>query len=557
MQGQGLGILFILGLGVFGGMMGAWIFQRLRIPQVVGYICIGLIIGQSGFGVVSAEDAQALRPFNLFALGIIGFLVGGEILFSTLRKYARSFTAILIGEGLAACLLVGVGSFGILYFTLGTWTYALAASVVLAAIASATDPASTIDVLWEYRAKGMLTTTIVAIVALDDALAMLLYGLGVSAAQLLIQGEGHIGQHLLHVGIHLAGAVLLGVGGAYLLNLFLRWMHRPERSLSLAVGYLLLVISIASFTGLDIILATMSLGMVLANIAPRRSKPLFEMLRSFSTPIYVLFFVLVGARLNVSSMPWWLWGVVLVYVAGRSVGKIYGARYGAQVTGSDPVVQKYIGAGLFAQGGVAVGLSIVASHHLNHINLSVGMSLGDLVVFVVTATTLVVQLIGPPVVKYIAKASGEAGRNVTEEDVIAEWKVRDAMLQPVELIEDTEPVRRVVERFTHSDQLIYPVVDEQRQVVGTISTEELKNVLGTQDAWDWLLAADMMSETQETAIASTPLQEILDHMQDLEIDEIPVVESAAHPVPVGILERRTIRRRVAAGLLARQQGRSG
>jgi len=550
MSADSLGVLFILGIGVFGGMMGAWLFQRLRIPQVVGYIAIGLLIGQSGLRIVTAEDVEALGPFNLFALGIIGFLVGGEVQITTLRKYARQFTAILLGEGLAASLLVGAGSYLVLWLVLDDWTAALAGAVVLGAIASATDPASTISVLWEYRARGVLTTSIIAIVALDDALAMVLYGLGTSIAEILTVGDTAITSHLLRILLELGAAIAMGAVGAVLLNVFLRWMHKPDRSMSLALGFLLLVISIAAFTHLDVILATMTLGFVLTNLAPRRSKELFEVLRSFSLPIYVLFFVLVGARLGIADMPGWLWGIVVVYVVGRSVGKIGGAWLGARATQSDPVVQKYLGVGLFAQGGVAVGLAIMAGHHLRGIVLSNGMVLGDMIVFAVTATTLILQVIGPPLVKWAVKASGEAGRDVTEEDIIAGWTVQDVMNTPIHVFSEKDSLRTVVHEFSQHDQLIYPVVDTERRLTGTLGIDELKSVLANRDAWDWLLATDLMAEAAETAAKTAPLQPTLDRMHDTLTEEMVVVGSTEDAHPVGLVDHREVRRRVAAGLLA-------
>jgi len=187
-----LGVLFLLGIGAFGGILGATIFQRLRIPQVVGYIVIGVVIGQSGLHLVTSQDIITLGTFNLFALGLIGFMVGGELHGETFRLYGRQFMMILLGEGLGAFLLVGAALTLICWHFLGNFYVALACGIVFAAIASATDPASTINVLWEYRGRGVLTTTLTAIVALDDALAMTLYGLGTSIAAVLTGGSASL-----------------------------------------------------------------------------------------------------------------------------------------------------------------------------------------------------------------------------------------------------------------------------------------------------------------------------------------------------------------------------
>ena len=163
-----IGILVLLGVGVLGGALGAWFFQRIHVPQVVGYIAFGILVGKSGLKLLDGGDIENLRSFTWFALGIIGFLVGGELQFETFKKYGKQFAQILLWEGLAAFILVGSGTFGVIYWVTGNLHASLAAGIIFGAIASATDPASTVEVLWEYRAKGVLTTTIIAIVALDD-----------------------------------------------------------------------------------------------------------------------------------------------------------------------------------------------------------------------------------------------------------------------------------------------------------------------------------------------------------------------------------------------------
>ncbi len=138
-----LGVLAVLGICVAGGVVGAWIFQKLKVPQVVGYIVVGVLIGDTGFGLLHPADIAALQPFNNFALGLIGFLVGGELSGSIFKKYGKQFTAILLGEGLLAFLLVGVTCTLIVQWVVHDWVIAAAAGVVFGAIASATDPAST------------------------------------------------------------------------------------------------------------------------------------------------------------------------------------------------------------------------------------------------------------------------------------------------------------------------------------------------------------------------------------------------------------------------------
>jgi len=405
-----LGILAVLGICVAGGVIGAWLMQKLKVPQVVGYIVVGVLIGDTGFGLLHPADIAALGSFNNFALGLIGFLVGGELSGSIFKKYGKQFTAILLGEGLAAFTLVGVASTIIVNLVVHDWVTSIAAGVVFGAIASAS--------------AGVLSTAIVAIVALDDALAMTLYGLGTSVANILTHSGGDsVGVSLMHTGIELGGAILLGVVCGFILNAMMHYMPQTEKRLGISIGILLLCIGLSVAFNMDVILATMAVGIVLINQAPKRSKKLFETVRSFSTPIYIIFFVLVGARLSLGNMPLWLWGLVAAYVLMRSLGKWLGAYVGARFSKAEKPVQKYMGMALFAQGGVAVGLSIVASHNLQHIQVTPEMTLGDMIIFTVTATTLCVQLIGPAFVKLAIKKSGEMGRNVTEDDIMAEWSV--------------------------------------------------------------------------------------------------------------------------------------
>lgn len=550
-----VGLFIILGVSVFLGILGAWAFRKMRVPQVVGYIAIGLLIGESGFKLVRMADIAALQPFNLFALGIIGFLVGGEIHISTLKKYAKQFTAILIGEGVAAFLLVGTASFIVLWLVTQNFNSALAGGIVLGAIASATDPASTIDVLWEYRSRGVLTTAVIAIVAMDDALAMILYGVGTSIAGMLAGGGESLSSHAIRISIELFGAVGLGIVFALVLSFFLRWLHKPERSLSLALGMILLAVGLSTWAGMDVIMATMTLGFVLANVVPRRSKALFEVIRNFSIPVYVMFFVFVGARLSVKNMPIWLWGIVLLYVLFRSLGKMSGAWLGAKVTNSEPSVRKYLGTSLFAQGGVAVGLSIMASQHMQGIEVTENMSLGDMIIFVVTATTLIVQVIGPAFVKWSIKSSGEMGRNVTEEDIIEELNVKDVMDTPVVTVQKNESLRRIVALFSSHDQMIYPVVNTDGRVIGTISPDELKDVLSDQSSWEWLLAADVMIEAEDYVVQNFPLTETIKKMRDLQIEQLTVVESEDDLRSVGMLISHQVHKRIAEELFKRKQSK--
>ena len=538
------GILLIFGIGVFGGLLSALLIKRLSIPQVLGYIVAGIVIGQTGFQLVKQQDIEQLRSFNYFALGIIGFLVGSEIHFSTLKKYGKQFSAILVAEGVLAFLLVGAGVTVCMWYVTHSLSIALATGMVFGAISSATDPASTIDVLWEYRTAGILTTTLIAIVALDDALAMTLYGLGTSVAEILSGGAVSLGRVMMDISVELLGSVALGVVAGLLLNFLVHRLYNQEQIMASAISLLLLNIWLAVIWNMDIILLTMAMGITVVNAAPKRSSTLIKLMKSFSTPLYIMFFVLVGARLSIGTMPGWLWLIVVLYVVGRSFGKMVGAYVGARWSNSPPVVRKYTGLGLFAQGGVAIGLSIMASQHLHGIQVADGMHLGDVIIFGITATTFLVQIIGPPAVKLAVKLADEIGKDMTEEDVIRRWKVADVISNDIQPIPDNELVRRVIARFTESDQLYQPVVNKDKRVIGVISFNELKNILSEPDIWNWLVASDVATPVTDVAFQNDPLESAMKTLNQTGAEQVLVLSDPESYRFVGLVDVKNCRQKI-------------
>lgn len=551
MEMHHLGVLMILGIGVFGGIVGAYIFQRLHIPQVVGYIMMGLLIGDVGLGLVDAEAIEGLESLNLFALGIIGFLVGGELHVDIFKKQGKQLFSILLFEGILASVLVALPVTGFMYLLTKDMKLSLSAGIVFGAIASATDPASTLNVLWEYRSRGIVTTTLIAIVALDDALAMTLYGIGTTAAQILNGDSASFGTEMLHTFFELGGAVVMGLIAGLVLRSMTSLLTSPEKLFTSTIGLILLVIGIAAALEMDVILAAMTLGVTIINFSPKRSKEIFSTVRSFADPIYVIFFVLVGARLNISSMPGWLWGIVAIYVIGRSTGKIVGAYIGGRLTGAAPAVQKYTGLGLFAQGGIAVGLSIMAAHHLGDVMVNETLSLGDMIIFGVTASTFVLQITGPPLIKLASKLAGEIGRDVTEEDVIETWTVNDVMKTSVPPITQGTPLTHIFQIFSVHDYSMYPVVDGKNNLKGILSLDGMKGIMISPDTWDWVLATDVMTESKRTVNPEMPLNTAIDYMRDHSVEEVPVIDADQHVV--GMLDSRSIRIRLTEEVVRRRE----
>jgi len=542
-----LNLILLLGIAVFGGTIGARVFRRLRIPQIIGYIIIGVVIGESGLRLISEEVTQLVEPLNYFALGIIGFMIGGELKLDVLRKYGKQFIAILVAEGVAAFALVTAAVILISYALTGNIRMSVALGVVLGAISSATDPASTIQVLWEYKTRGALTTAAVAIVALDDALALTLYALGTSVAGILTGHGGtsivaSLGTAFYELGI----ALLVGFAGGMILRTILIWIKDEDSELTFAIGAVLLAIGLSLALKLDIILASMALGLTLANSAPRRSQATLAMVKRFAPPIYVMFFVLVGARLKVENMSLLAWLLVAAYVLGRSFGKIGGSYLGAKWSHARESVRKYLGFCLFAQGGVAIGLSILASHRFES-------EISSLVILVVASTTFIVQIAGPLFVKLGVKRAGEIGMDFREEDLIETYRVSEVADMAAPVIPASMALAEVIDLVSHTDSFYYPVISPENKLLGAITLNGIRNTFATQELNDWLVALDIMEPVVARATPGMPLSEALQRAHRYHVDHLPVVASEDDGTLAGLLDCPAVRRSLSAEVLARQE----
>jgi predicted transcriptional regulator len=206
--------------------------------------------------------------------------------------------------------------------------------------------------------------------------------------------------------------------------------------------------------------------------------------------------------------------------------------------------------GLFAQGGVAIGLSIMASQHLNNLVIGDGINLGDLIITGVTATTFIVQIIGPTMVKVSVKLAKEAGKNITEEDVIAELKVQDVIQKDIPIIKETDSLKQIVSYFSESEFFCLPVIDNDNKTIGMITMNDLKQLISSQDSWDWILAKDIIVSSNEILIKSEPLEDALITLKQLGREQLPVIETKENPVPAGILDSRVVRKFVNKKMVA-------
>ena len=549
-----LNLLLLMGIALFGGTLGARLFKRIHFPQVVGYIVIGLIFGESVLSLIDQPMIEMMSPFNFFALGIIGFMIGGELKLSIFKKFGRQFMIILLAEGMGAFITVSVLIFitGLILTHFGlidlSWRVALGLSLLLGAISSATAPAATVDVLWEARAGGPLTTSVMALVAMDDGLALLLYGLCTSISSSLFgSGDASFVHSLMVPLVEMGGSIVVGGICGFVLNYFLRRLQDQDNALTFTIGAVFLVIGGTRLLDLDPILASMSLGMTLVNLAPRRSTSAFNLVEKFTPPIYVLFFVLVGARMKLNHMEMWVIIFTLIYVLGRTAGKILGARFGAGWAKAPESVRKYLGICLFSQAGVAIGLSILASQQFTGELANIGQT----IVIVVTASTFLVQLVGPPCVKLAVHKSEEAGVNINIADLIASYKVRDVIGKEMVVVDEFAPLSQVLNIFSVNDALCYPVVNASGDFVGIVAFQNIKDALTKNDLHMLLVAHDLMEQLKESAHMDDPLQDTLDRMNSIQLDYMPIFESGESRSLIGFLDRTRVMHAMTTEILRR------
>ncbi len=390
-------ILLLIGLVLIAGQVGANLLRLVKIPQVVGYILMGAILGESVLGWI---EPGSLEEVTSIALGLIGFTIGSQLKFYQLRKLGRSILWVSIFEAFGAFLLVCIG---VLILTGEPFK-----ALVFGALASATAPAATVDVLQEYRCKGPLTTTLLAVVGIDDGIALVIYGFAEPFGKMLFQPEqGLTIIHSLLVPLReLGGSVLLGLVLGVVFSWSIKYFKLPGEQLSVTLAAVLIASGIAVHFHFSLILTNMVIGLSVGNLLPRRTRRLSEIVTGFTPPVYILFFALVGARLDVSLLPAMGW-LGLTYLIARTVGKFGGSYLGAVIGGAPKVVKRYLGLGLFSQAGVAIGLSIAVSQDFATAGEE-GIAFGNLVINTITATTFVVQMIGPSLTRMAVFKAEEA-----------------------------------------------------------------------------------------------------------------------------------------------------
>lgn len=381
---------FYLALLLFSGLFLGRAVKYLRLPNVTGYLIAGLLIGPHVFKLLSADTVSQLNIISEMALAFIAFSIGSEFKLSYLKKAGMTPIVIALCEALLASVLV-TGALVLFGFDIKT-------SLLLGAIAAATAPAATVMVVKQYNAKGPVTNTLLSVVAIDDAVALMAFGFAMAVVNAMISpGQNSALVTALLPLVEIIGSIVLGLILGFLFNIPLKFFKKNSNRLIITCGFVFLANAIASYAGLSSLLLCMSMGAALINTSSS-GRSIFKIVDSITPPIFLMFFVVSGAELDLAIIP--KIGLIgIIYLTVRVIGKVAGASLGAYIMKAPETVKKYIGLTLIPQAGAAIGLSLIASNTLPE-----G---GKTIRAVILCATLIYELIGPAVTKIGLKKAGE------------------------------------------------------------------------------------------------------------------------------------------------------
>lgn len=381
--------LLYLAIMIFTGMLFGRLAKLVRLPNVTGYLVGGLIIGPSVLNLIPADALNGMDLISDVALGFIAFSIGNEFKISYFKRVGATPIVIAILESLLAVIFVVIG--------LLIAGCSLPFSLVLGSIAAATAPAATIMVIKQYKAKGPMTETLLSVVAIDDATALIFFGICVAIAGALEGSGTSLGQALLSPLIEILGAVVVGFVLGLLFLIPMRWFKKDGNRLSLTIAFVFLGVGLADLCGFSSLLLCMAMGAALANFS-RETPQIMKLTDALTPPIFLLFFVSSGAALQISILP--SIGLAgIIYVLLRVAGKMAGASLGGILCHAEPAVKKYLGLALVPQAGVAIGLSLIATTAVPEYGATIRA--------IVLCATLIYEIIGPALSKLSLKKSGE------------------------------------------------------------------------------------------------------------------------------------------------------
>jgi Kef-type K+ transport system membrane component KefB len=400
--------LTLLGIAIIIGFYMGCTARRARLPSLIGYMILGVIFGPSIFNLINEPMMEHLSFITEIALGFVAFSIGAELSLLSLRRLGPGIISIIFAESFAALFVVT----GAIYLL----THDLPLALIFGAMAPASAPAGTVAVIQEYKAKGNLTKALYAVVGFDDGLAIIIFGFAAAFAKnILITEATSLKGSILHsmliplkeVGLSILIGGVVGFGFCQIV----RRLQNSKDILIFIFGAIFITTGLSQRWHLSLILTNMMIGFVLVNtrresLVRRVMEPLMEIMPL----VFILFFCLAGAHLDLLSLPA-LGTIGVVYIIGRSVGLIGGARLGAMIGNVDKNIRKYLGLGILSQAGVAIGLSLIVKHDFTLLDAQYHMphavEIGSKVLATITATCIFFEIIGPILTKIALKRAGE------------------------------------------------------------------------------------------------------------------------------------------------------
>lgn len=390
--------LLALGIAMAAGLLFTRIIKLVKLPNVTAYLIAGLLIGPSVLNIVGKESVESFNIIVTLALGFIAFSIGGEFKLSSLKRLGKNVTVITAVQAFGAVavtfvVLLGAGLLG----WLGENYLPLV--FTLSAIATATAPAATLLVVRQYKAHGPVTETLLPVVAMDDAFGLMIFSVFMAIAQALSSGTAPTAKSmLLEPLIEIVASLGIGFVLGLIVALCTRWFKSRANRLCLCVTATVIGTALAQIWNLSSLLLCMMIGAVMANLGKDVDRVL-EGNDRWTPPIFMLFFVISGADLNLSVLP--TVGILgVLYIVARSIGKYLGARIGSSIVKADTNVRKWLGFTLLPQAGVAVGMAQIALTRLPG-------ELGSKVQAVVLCATLIYEIVGPILTKMALSKAGE------------------------------------------------------------------------------------------------------------------------------------------------------
>ena len=405
--------LLAIGIAMFAGLFLSRLTSKLNLPDVTSYLVAGLLVGPlclgrlgvPGLGLTTFEAVEELGLLNDVALGFIAFSIGSEFRVSSLRKIGRQATVVAIFQALVATLFVDVALL-LLHLVLGD-KLPVSTCILLGAIATATAPAATLMVVNQYKARGPLTDMLLPVVALDDAVGLIVFAVSNGIAKALVSGTISVVSVLVNPILEIILSVGLGMALGWIFSEVEIYFNSNSKRLSLAVAFVVLCTAISKLhfnlgevhIGFSSLLVTMMCPTVFCNLCDFSEQIMYQVER-WTAPIYVLFFVLSGSELDLTVFAdLAVVGIGVVYILTRSAGKISGSNISARMTRCPESVCKYLGITLLPQAGVALGMSVMVAAEFG--------AEGALVRNIVLFSVLVYELVGPTLTRIALTKAGD------------------------------------------------------------------------------------------------------------------------------------------------------